>query len=454
MDDKESSKFEPVISVIMPLFNADKYLSESLDSVLNQTFKQFELICIDDFSDDATVKIVRDYQEKDSRISIILNKQHSGAAFSRNTGIKMAKGQFICFLDGDDIFDSNMLELAYLNAKMHKAEIVNFEYKHVLSDDIYKKAYMEHGDEYIQKYCSFCFQVKDIKTCDLLTLKLSPCNKLFSKEFIISNKLEFQSLPSSNDIYFVSIALLLARKIINLNDNRVLLYARDHQGKSRISNNRNPMCGLRAMEKLQKELVKRGVYKDYYQYFYCLAYWRLIYILKQTHNSTIAEEFYIYLKKEGINKLFGSSNSDTLEIDNDIKKRLLNFELYNFKSGWFEKEDIFEFFLEKNKELIKKCFLGYKERNMPIGIWGAGKNGHLFLEFCNMHNLEVSAVIDTNKRKSSQVICGHAICLPEEVINSLKVIIVIPQFIKSEVYRQIENRRIEIIDINEFMCLV
>ena len=153
MDDKESSKFEPVISVIMPLFNADKYLSESLDSVLNQTFKQFELICIDDFSDDATVKIVRDYQEKDSRISIILNKQHSGAAFSRNTGIKMAKGQFICFLDGDDIFDSNMLELAYLNAKMHKAEIVNFEYKHVLSDDIYKKAYMEHGDEYIQKYC-------------------------------------------------------------------------------------------------------------------------------------------------------------------------------------------------------------------------------------------------------------------------------------------------------------
>ena len=93
------------ISVIMPLYNAEKYLPEALQSVLNQTYKEFELICIDDCSTDRTRSIVEEFREKDARIKVLINEEHSGAALSRNKGIKMAEGEYIVFLDGDDIFD-------------------------------------------------------------------------------------------------------------------------------------------------------------------------------------------------------------------------------------------------------------------------------------------------------------------------------------------------------------
>ena len=92
------------ISVVMPLYNAQKYLKESLDSILCQSFSNFELICINDDSSDDTENILKEYQSRDSRINIYKNAERSGAALSRNKGIEVAKGKYIIFLDGDDLF--------------------------------------------------------------------------------------------------------------------------------------------------------------------------------------------------------------------------------------------------------------------------------------------------------------------------------------------------------------
>ena len=93
------------LSVIMPLYNADVYLRESLDSVRHQTFADFELICINDASTDTTEDILNEYKNNDSRIKVLVNKERSGAAYCRNIGITAAKGEYLSFLDGDDIFD-------------------------------------------------------------------------------------------------------------------------------------------------------------------------------------------------------------------------------------------------------------------------------------------------------------------------------------------------------------
>lgn len=103
----------PKISVIMAVYNSSKYLSQTIESVLNQTFKDFELIIIDDKSTDNSLDIVKKYASSDQRITYICNEQNSGPAKSRNKGLKIAKGKCIAILDSSDIFLPDRLKMQY-----------------------------------------------------------------------------------------------------------------------------------------------------------------------------------------------------------------------------------------------------------------------------------------------------------------------------------------------------
>jgi len=101
---------EELVSVIMPTYNCGKYIEESIQSVINQTYKNWELIIVDDCSKDNTEKIVSSYSRKDNRIKYIKFNENYGAAIARNTAIKQANGKYIAFLDSDDIWKNNKLE--------------------------------------------------------------------------------------------------------------------------------------------------------------------------------------------------------------------------------------------------------------------------------------------------------------------------------------------------------
>ena len=98
-----------LVSVIMPAYNAENYILDSIFSVLNQTYNNIELIIIDDCSSDNTPSLVREYCNNDPRIRMIVNSHNSGPGISRNNGIKVAKGRFIAFLDSDDIWLSEKI---------------------------------------------------------------------------------------------------------------------------------------------------------------------------------------------------------------------------------------------------------------------------------------------------------------------------------------------------------
>lgn len=98
------------VSVIMPNYNCSPYISLSIESVIAQTFSDWELLIIDDFSNDGSYEIALKYAEKDSRIIVLRNEKNSGAAFSRNRGMENAKGDYIAFLDSDDLWDHKKLE--------------------------------------------------------------------------------------------------------------------------------------------------------------------------------------------------------------------------------------------------------------------------------------------------------------------------------------------------------
>ncbi len=98
------------VSIITPVFNSENYLEETINSVLNQTYQNWELIIIDDCSTDNSVDIINKFLKNDSRIKFISLNKNSGVASARNSGIEVAKGRFIAFLDSDDIWDENKLE--------------------------------------------------------------------------------------------------------------------------------------------------------------------------------------------------------------------------------------------------------------------------------------------------------------------------------------------------------
>lgn len=119
---------DTLITVIMPVYNAERFLEKSVESVLEQTHSNLELILIDDCSKDNSLLLAERYVKKDERIKVIRNEKNQGVAITRNSGIQVAKGEYIALLDSDDVWEKNKLEKQLQLIKKEQAEIVYCSY--------------------------------------------------------------------------------------------------------------------------------------------------------------------------------------------------------------------------------------------------------------------------------------------------------------------------------------
>lgn len=163
------------ISVIIPCYNQDKYIAECLDSVIAQTFTDFEAVIVNDGSTDNSSKIINEYKVKDNRIKVI-NQENQGLSGARNTGLKRAAGEYVCFLDSDDTYDANFLQNLYQEAKKSDADVVmtNTRYlqpdkvcidglkQQIITDFSEKVAVLPHGGA-----CNKIYKMKFIKEHEL-----------------------------------------------------------------------------------------------------------------------------------------------------------------------------------------------------------------------------------------------------------------------------------------------
>ncbi len=120
----------PTISIIIPVYNVEKYLRRCLDSVLNQTFSDWEAICVNDGSPDNSAKILEEYAARDERFKII-TKENGGLSDARNAGMKVAEGDFILFLDSDDFIHPQTMEITHFLATRDGSDIVSFTYDRI-----------------------------------------------------------------------------------------------------------------------------------------------------------------------------------------------------------------------------------------------------------------------------------------------------------------------------------
>ena len=107
---KKDNKKEPLVSVIIPAYNAEKIVGYTLDTVINQTYKNLEIIIVNDCSKDKTLDVLNEYAKKDKRIKVMSNEKNSGVAETRNNALKVATGEYIAFVDADDLWNLEKIE--------------------------------------------------------------------------------------------------------------------------------------------------------------------------------------------------------------------------------------------------------------------------------------------------------------------------------------------------------
>ena len=211
----------PEISVIIPVYNANKYLNECISSILNQSFKEFELILVDDGSKDNSLKICEEFAAVDDRI-IIIKKENGGVSSARNRGIEKARGHYVSFCDADDTYDIDYLEFLY-RITLKK------DYDIVMGAD---RMIYPNGKEIFHFNTGFKGELSSQKAIQLLfegKIGSGVWTKLIKRSFIIDKNLRFREDKKINeDRFFVFEALLNTNKIYYHDIVKYNYYIRDN----------------------------------------------------------------------------------------------------------------------------------------------------------------------------------------------------------------------------------
>ena len=209
------------ISVIMPLHNVEFYVRQAIESVLRQTIKDLELICINDGSSDYSLAAAQEYAEKDERIKIISYDKSYGQAFVRNRGIDIAQGKYIGFVDGDDWIVENMFEKLYEEAEKNNTDVTccaSALYNEILETYDYSNHY--YNLYFIpQSFDNRVFSHEETKKLLIGKINIALWNKLYRRDFLNENKIRFpeffiyEDMPFFYDVWFKAKRISIIRDL-------------------------------------------------------------------------------------------------------------------------------------------------------------------------------------------------------------------------------------------------
>lgn len=245
------------ITIVVPIYNVEKYLTQCLDSILDQTFTDFELILVDDGSTDGSIEIEEEFVKKDSRVKLI-KKEHSNAGESRNVGLDIARGEYITFLDSDDFYEPDLLELKYNKIVEDKADICGSGANHFRNDTgEFESVELLMTERMPSK---LPYNVEDCPDDIFMVIATAPWMSMYRTAFIKEQKIRYQSLPRANDVFFSNMAFALAERITIVD--KVLVHHRVGVKTSlQGSIAKTPDIYVDANYAVKKELEKRGLYE-------------------------------------------------------------------------------------------------------------------------------------------------------------------------------------------------
>ena len=249
----------PKVSVIVPVCNVEPYLGDCMDSILGQSLDDFEVICVDDGSTDGSLGILEQYAARSSRLTV-LTQANRGAGAARNLGLEVAKGEYLSFLDSDDLFEPTMLEDAYSACVRDRADVGVFGANYydttrgrVMPANRLLKTDLVPLDR--------PFSRADVPDHILDFTSPAPWSKLFRRAFVTERGLRFQEIRRANDFLFTKLALAMAERITVI-DKALVSYRIGSQSNLQANNDETPLEFYDALIGLRNELERAGLLDD------------------------------------------------------------------------------------------------------------------------------------------------------------------------------------------------
>ena len=253
---------QPKVSIVIPIYNVEKYLRQCLDSVVNQTLKEIEIICVNDGSKDNSLAIVQEYAAKDSRVKII-DKENSGYGHSMNCGFAEATGEFIGIVESDDYADLNMFETLYNIAKQHNLDVVKSGYYFYYSKPEEKNEKVEIVSKVIANK-TICpresFKAK-MEMVEFFNIKPTIWSAIYNSEFLKKNNITFNETPGASyqDASFNFKVWACADRVRLLQD-AFLHYRQDNENSS-VNSKGKVFCVCDEYEEMERFLNDHPVLK-------------------------------------------------------------------------------------------------------------------------------------------------------------------------------------------------
>lgn len=275
------------VSVILPVYKVEQYLRQCLDSIVNQTFKDFELVVVNDCSPDNSLQIIKEYQQKDSRIILLTLPENKGISNARNEGMKIAKGKYIIFVDSDDWVREDYIEILFKNIEKYKCDIFSEGFT----------TYDNKTSKYArQRYSFLTTKSKSNKSLILFpSINCGPWSKIYKKDFLSNNNLFF-TLKSCEDCFFFYKLVLLNPKII-FKEEPIYFYRIGRETSLTASLYFRTYHIVNLIKGIYQTLNEKNIYKEYCKVFHIYAFTYIAYCLTFSSFSTKRIKYLLFSVK-------------------------------------------------------------------------------------------------------------------------------------------------------------
>ena len=244
----------PTVSIVVPIYKVERYLEQCIESILAQTYQNIEVILVDDGSPDACPAMCDAYAARDSRVQVI-HQENQGAGPARNTGLVAARGEYVIFLDSDDIYLPQMLARMMARAEKHHADVVICRADALEEGGSLRSMPNQLCMEYLRRCGSDVFSPRQELPQHLFQFVCGwPWDKLYRRDFLLLRGLQFQTLEHTEDAYFVYISLVHASRVSV--DPTVLVHHRLHRASLSHNIHVNSGCLTDALLAVYNELQR------------------------------------------------------------------------------------------------------------------------------------------------------------------------------------------------------
>lgn len=402
---------QPLISVVIPVYNKERYIDRCLKSLQEQTYKKIEMICIDDGSTDASYSICKKNAIDDKRIKVYTQKNR-GAAESRNRGLELSLGDYLIFLDADDSFDSKMIEHAYNKILMYDADVVVWGYREI---------HVDFGEDNGEKILDIdeilpkdeVIEAQSIDFNIVERARTVPWNKMVKRKLIQENFIKFQNLPSENDVFFSNAVVLCANRIVFVAEALVNYYCGLAGSISESRINRKSHA-LLAYEQVYKYILQKRR-DDKWAYLDKTLDWIWGNILKTDNDVRIRsiESCYkqCYELRAGFRQCIGNGQ---IKLRNQLLAKTLQYGSVSI--------------LENNPYMYLTEVIGVIQSdvgNGRVALWGCGYRGKLFIDALEKMKLKIDYVVDRDVTKQGRYYKNYFIHSYKSIQNEVDTILVL-----------------------------